>query len=179
MHSPIRTKRNRWSGISEVDRFGEKCEPVPFSGCLIWTAASVPFGYGVFFYEGRQQYAHRVAWQIENGAIPDGLHVLHRCDTPACVSVRHLFLGTLRDNAQDMVKKGRSRGGPPSGDRNPMRMYRGLLSGERNGNAKFNRTQIDEIRSAHERGETQVSIAARYGVRQSDISRIVRFEAWK
>jgi DNA-binding MarR family transcriptional regulator len=78
-----------------------------------------------------------------------------------------------------MVKKGRSRGGPPSGDRNPMRMYRGLLSGERNGNAKFNRTQIDEIRSAHERGETQVSIAARYGVRQSDISRIVRFEAWK
>ena len=50
---------------------------------------------------------HRHVWEEAHGQIPDGLHVLHRCDVPGCVNVEHLFLGTRFDNMQDIVTKGR------------------------------------------------------------------------
>jgi len=52
--------------------------------------------------------AHRVAWELEHGPIPEGMCVLHQCDTPRCV--RHLFLGTKLQNIRDMIAKGRHRG---------------------------------------------------------------------
>ena len=53
--------------------------------------------------------AHRWAWMLVHGSIPDGLHVLHRCDNPPCFRPSHLFLGTDADNARDMASKGRSK----------------------------------------------------------------------
>lgn len=52
-------------------------------------------------------YAHRVAWERENGPVPEGMCVLHHCDNRACVNVEHLFLGTKQDNTQDMLQKDR------------------------------------------------------------------------
>jgi hypothetical protein len=53
--------------------------------------------------------AHRVAWEKVHGPIPQGMQVLHRCDTPLCVNVEHLFLGTNADNQRDKASKGRVR----------------------------------------------------------------------
>jgi hypothetical protein len=52
--------------------------------------------------------AHRFAWLIQHGPIPDGLMVLHHCDTPLCIRGSHLFLGTAKDNSLDMAQKGRA-----------------------------------------------------------------------
>ena len=52
--------------------------------------------------------AHRVSYEIHNGAIPNGLHVLHRCDVPCCVNPSHLFVGTNAENVIDKVSKGRA-----------------------------------------------------------------------
>lgn len=71
--------------------------------CWLWMARKNAGGYGRF----GKNLAHRVAWQIANGDIPDGVLVLHHCDVAACVNERHLFLGDSADNAQDKVAKGR------------------------------------------------------------------------
>lgn len=87
------------------------------SGCLEWTAYCDPDGYGRVTLMGRPQHVHRAAWIEANGAIPDGLHVLHHCDNPPCCQMEptegypegHLFLGTPADNMADKVSKGRWR----------------------------------------------------------------------
>lgn len=87
------------------------CRETP-SGCFEWTLHRVK-GRGRLKFGGRQQYAHRVAWQLVHGPIPAGMLVLHRCDNPACLRPEHLFLGTHAENMADMVRKGRSTRGRP------------------------------------------------------------------
>lgn len=79
--------------------------------CWEWTGARLPRGYGFAWDNavGANRLAHRLAWELTNGPIPDDLWVLHRCDNPPCVRPDHLFLGTAADNAHDMMAKGRGR----------------------------------------------------------------------
>lgn len=55
----------------------------------------------------RQVLAHRESYRQAYGDFPAHLHVLHKCDTPACVRPDHLFLGTPLDNMRDKISKGR------------------------------------------------------------------------
>lgn len=89
-------------------RFWGKVERQSADVCWIWRGTLVRGGYGQFSVRpGQRCAAHRFAWELSNGAIPDGLFACHRCDNPPCVNPAHLFLGTPKDNMQDKVAKGR------------------------------------------------------------------------
>jgi len=116
------TGRGRYSPPMP-ERFYSKLQPEPMSGCLLWLGAIHKNGYGYLFPKGKNrkcESAHRVAFELAYGEIPDGLFVCHRCDVPVCVNPHHLFLGTARDNNEDCREKGRdNRGGRRSGEDHP------------------------------------------------------------
>lgn len=99
------------SNLTLAERFWSKV--LKTETCWLWQRQVNNKGYGCLSMyradKGRHYptYAHRVAWSLTNGPIPDGLNVLHHCDTPACVNPDHLFLGSQRDNMRDCRDKGR------------------------------------------------------------------------
>ncbi len=97
--------------MSPRERFNQKVEPEPNTGCWLWSGATHWNGYGNFRVYGRDSEglltAHRAAWVFENGQIPEGALVLHKCHVRRCVNPSHLYLGTNSDNQLDRVKAGR------------------------------------------------------------------------
>lgn len=78
------------------------------NGCWIWQGACSDNEYGQFRYKEKTTSVHRMSWFMCRGEIPKGLKVCHTCDRRSCVNPAHLFLGTDRDNHNDMVAKGRA-----------------------------------------------------------------------
>lgn len=152
---------------AKVDRSGGP------DACHLWTA-SRRHGYGQFVVNARRAErsaptaASRVAWHIENGAIPAGMCVLHRCDNPACVNARHLFLGTQADNVRDMHAKGRA-----VVHALPVRI------GAANHASKLTPRKVRVIRRALARGTVQQRLADRFGVSQTVISHIALGKTWR
>lgn len=134
-------------------RFLEKIDRGP--GCWAWRAGKTSLGYGQFRVDGRNLYAHRVAWAHFRGELPEEAVVCHSCDNPACVNPDHLFLGTQADNLADMARKGRQ------------------------GGARLDQEKADEIRRRHARGETQTALAAEFGVSQATVWRVVEGRSWR
>jgi hypothetical protein len=132
------------------------------SGCHIWIGGR-QHKYGAFRWgPGRSVRAHRAAWELHRGPIPDGLDVLHTCDVPLCVNPDHLWLGTHVDNNRDRDMKGRT--GAPRGEKSP--------------NAKLTAAKVQEIRFRYDLGELQKDLAREFGVNQTAISSITRRRTW-
>lgn len=96
---------------SDEERFMTKYEKDPKTLCWNWKAGKHPYGYGFFYCtisEKRSTHqAHRYSYFLYKGKIPAGMYICHHCDNPGCVNPSHLFLGTPKDNMEDMMKKGR------------------------------------------------------------------------
>lgn len=140
-----------------AERFYEKVHPSS-SGCHVWTAARDGNGYGRFAVIATSKYtktvlAHRYAWHLAFGELPDHLHVCHKCDNPSCVNAEHLFLGTDVENTLDACRKGR----------------RGV---------KLTSASVAEIRRLHGEGQSQRTIARSVGVSQPMVGQILRGERW-
>ena len=106
--------------------------------------------------------AHRVAWELYYGTVPDGLNVLHNCDTPCCVNPRHLFIGTQADNIADMRIKCRNRD----------------AHGTQRRNAKITEDDVLEIRKRRNNGESPTVLAHEYGMDVSNMVKICKGKAW-
>ncbi|MDP9301284.1 MAG: HNH endonuclease [Actinomycetota bacterium] len=133
------------------------------SQCWPWMGSRIPFGHGRFAVDGRLVAAHRFAYELLVGPIPEGLCVLHRCDNPPCCNPDHLFLGTIADNNADMIAKGRQV----------------VLAGELNGRALLTEAQVEEIRWRHAAGETQVALAHAFGVDRMVVVYAVLGKSWR
>lgn len=112
--------------------------------------------------------AHRAAWILCNGAIPQGLDVLHHCDNPPCCNPNHLFLGTDKDNAQDAIQKGRF-----------VYCKHVIEPGEKALTVKLTWEKVRRIRQLHSEGNSQISIARMFDTDPSNISYIVNGKTWK
>lgn len=91
------------------------------SGCWEFSGSgNSRAGHRVFYVNNKRVLAHRAAWEMSRGPIPDGLCVCHHCDNPPCVNPEHLFLGTVADNNADRDRKGRGRLPDPEQVRRPV-----------------------------------------------------------
>lgn len=140
-----------WSNVHKTD------------GCWIWTAGRFTLRdgtktYGCVTVDGKSKYAHRVAWELTNGPVPDGFNVLHSCDNPPCCRPDHLFLGTHDDNMKDKASKHRA---PRA-------------------NAKLTEDDVAAIRAAavDRRYGWVPKIAKQYGVSTHTVYAIVYGQTW-
>ncbi len=135
------------------------------SDCWEWTGAvTTEWGYGRLRYSGHDFTAHRCSYEYAYGVIPDGLFVLHKCDNPPCVKPTHLFLGTAKDNTQDMLAKGRA--------------ARIGARGMANRTAKLTDSTVIEMRERYARGERVADLAAEVGIIDSYARLIIKGKAW-
>lgn len=146
--------------------------------CWEWRGLTDRDGYGRIRPGFGRVYwrAHRLSWLIHRGPIPEGMHVLHRCDNPPCVRPEHLFLGTNRENIDDRVRKGRSL----SGERHPLRTGANPgVRGSQVGTAKLSEASVKEILSLIARGRSMRSLAREFAVSHFAIQQIHHGRRWK
>ena len=146
-------------------------EMVGSNECWPWTMGIHHSGYGVVNLPNkkfgrtiwRQFRIHRLVWELTFGEIPEGLCVLHKCDNPPCCNPDHLFIGTYKDNTQDMIRKGRGKGGHKPGQ----------FVGEKATAAKLTNKEVLEIkRLLNKSGLTHSEIALEFDCNRVTITRI-------
>lgn len=140
---------------SHVDKNAE-------NGCWVWTAFIDHKGYGQWTVHKRALKASRVSYFLSFGEDPGSLFVCHRCDNPPCVNPAHLFLGTVLDNAADMVRKGRK----PRGESSTL--------------SKMTSAQVREMCDLYASGiVTVLELARRFNISHTTAQSIIAGERWQ
>ncbi len=159
MDFPSRRKRGQRFWAPATDRFSAAVTKLDAKSCWPWRGGKNGDGYGAIKVNGVEMKAHRYAWILANGPIPDGLHVLHSCDNPPCCNPSHLFLGTIADNNRDRHAKGRSKNIFPKGSEHPR--------------FKVSPEKAEEMLLLHQEGQPQRVIAERCGVSRGHVSKVL------
>jgi len=160
-----RVKLKSWSDA--INYFHQGYDINGKSGCWIWERGKTSAGYGIISYNrGKHIYAHRLSYQISNGAIPPGLEICHKCDNPPCVNPLHLFSATHAENLADARKKGRF-SPPPS------------TLGSLNGNSKLSELDVLKIRYLRKKGGSRPKVASQFGVTPGAIWFIDTRRTWR
>ena len=158
MNVPETSEMPKLGPISPADaeRFWAKVRRGGPDACWPWTGSLTSSGYGRFFVNGRPHGAHRVAWALLHGPVPDGKHALHHCDVRRCCNAgAHLFLGTHLDNMRDAASKRR-------------------LSVQRPGRHKVTDEQVEEMIALRRSGLLLVQIADRFNVSKAFVCHLVK-----
>lgn len=131
------------------------------TGCWEWRGGKISAGYGSFTLYKETYLAHRVAYGVKYGLIPEGFVICHRCDNPSCINPEHLFLGTMSDNIKDRDTKGRT------------------TRGESQHASKLTRQGVLDIRRKLAEGVRQKDVAKQYSLHQTTISLIKMRKNWR
>jgi hypothetical protein len=130
------------------------------NGCHIWQGYKNQDGYGSVRDDSKMVLTHRVAYAHKHGPIPPWLMVCHDCGDRACINPDHLYLGTAKDNAADMVRHGNA----------------GTQKGEGIGNSKLTEREVLAIRASDMSG---VGLARLYGVTNANITAVRNRKTWR
>jgi len=154
----------------------EPCQYLELGNCWRYTGAIASSGYGQSWLHGKVITAHRAMWIFAFGPIPKKMFVCHKCDNRRCCNPDHLFLGTQKDNIQDMFAKGRGWEGDKNWTRkNPEKVMRGVDQPK----AKLNDEIVIELRRRRMvNGDTYTSMARELGMDKSVIRRAVLGINW-
>lgn len=149
--------------IDITSRFWARVIKGDDGACWRWNAPRHNFGYGTLSKDRTLVSAHRFSWELHFGQIPQGMLVCHGCDNPECTNPEHLFLGTHKDNVQDMIQKRRNVTTP----------------GEKNGTSKLTESDVREIRDMVARGATNTdALADAFSVSRTCINHVIRRSTW-
>ncbi len=132
--------------------------------CHVWTGGKNPGGYGNLKTQGKTRSAHVVGFELQNGPVPTGMCVLHKCDNRACIRGSHLFLGTYKDNAQDAAAKGRHKNPRMPGELHPL--------------ARLTQVQVSAMRAEFREGTSKPSLEMKYKITRRHLNRVLSGERW-
>lgn len=128
------------------------------AGCWEWKGTIEGYGYGVMDHASKRYRAHVLALEFDGRPVPAGMVARHHCDNPRCVKPDHLCVGTIKENVNDAVNRGR------------------IARGERNSNARLTSSDVLSMRGFP---GSFTEIAEKFGVSRPTVTRAIKGLTWR
>ena len=142
-----------------IEKFHTLYKIDPNTDCWEWTLVKHDFGHGIWRWNNKYTFAHRVSAELFIRSLEPGDVVCHKCDNPCCVNPKHLYIGTQQDNIRDRNVRGRTARGTQAN--------------------KSNLTEQDVLNIRADTTSSQKDLGLQYNVSYHAIRKICNRETWK